>query len=48
VIRHYQKLESGMVNVTLKTLERLGKALDVDPGDLLASDSPRSRSRTST
>jgi hypothetical protein len=27
--RHYQKLEEGSVNVTLRTLERLSGAFDV-------------------
>ncbi len=28
--RHYQKLEEGSVNVTLRTLDRLCKAFEVD------------------
>lgn len=28
--RHYQKLEEGSVNATLRTLERLGDAFGVD------------------
>jgi len=35
-LRHWQKVESGEVNVTLQTLSRLGEALDVDPADLIA------------
>jgi transcriptional regulator with XRE-family HTH domain len=33
--RHLQKLEEGSVNATLRTVERLGKALGVDPALLL-------------
>ncbi len=29
-VRHLQKLEEGSVNVTLRTLERLTRAYDVD------------------
>jgi len=32
--RHYQKLEMGSVNVTLRTLERLTRAYDVDISEL--------------
>lgn len=32
--RHYQKLEEGSVNATLRTLERLCKAYRVDMRDL--------------
>lgn len=32
--RHYQKLEEGSVNATLRTLERLCHAFDVDVGEL--------------
>ena len=32
--RHYQKLEEGSVNATLRTLERLCKAFRVDVRDL--------------
>lgn len=32
--RHYQKLEEGSVNVTLRTLERLCRAFGVDVGEL--------------
>lgn len=37
VIRHYQKLESGKVNVnvTLRTLEKLGDAFGIDAGELV-------------
>jgi transcriptional regulator with XRE-family HTH domain len=34
--RHWQKVEAGEVNATLRTLNRLANALDVDPGALLA------------
>ena len=33
--RHYQKLEEGSVNATLRTLERLCLAFSVDVRDLL-------------
>ena len=33
--RHWQKIEAGQVNVTLQTLERLGKVLGLDPSNLL-------------
>lgn len=29
-IRHYQKIERGAVNLTLKTVEQLARAFDVD------------------
>jgi len=32
--RHYQKLEEGSVNATLRTLERLSRAFRVDVRDL--------------
>ena len=32
--RHYQKLEEGSVNATLRTLERLAKAFKVDVAKL--------------
>jgi hypothetical protein len=32
--RHYQKLEEGSVNATLRTLERLSKAFRVDVREL--------------
>jgi transcriptional regulator with XRE-family HTH domain len=35
-VRHWQKIESGEVNVTLQTLARLGAALEIDPADLIA------------
>jgi transcriptional regulator with XRE-family HTH domain len=34
--RHWQKVEAGEVNATLRTLARLANALDVDPSELLA------------
>ena len=34
-VRHLQKVEAGEVNVTLKTLDALAAALDVDPQVLL-------------
>jgi DNA-binding Xre family transcriptional regulator len=39
-MRHWQKIESGEVNVTLQTLARLGAALGCDPADLI--DAPPS------
>lgn len=33
--RHYQKLEEGSVNATLRTLERLSKAFKVSASELL-------------
>jgi transcriptional regulator with XRE-family HTH domain len=33
--RHWQKVEEGTVNLTLRTLARLGVALGVDPVGLL-------------
>lgn len=38
IARHYQKVESGEVNVTLATLEWLGAAFGVDPAELLRVD----------
>jgi transcriptional regulator with XRE-family HTH domain len=35
--RHLQKIEVGAMNVTLETLQRLGHALEVDPGELVAA-----------
>jgi transcriptional regulator with XRE-family HTH domain len=35
--RHYQKLEEGSVNVTLRTLERLARAFGVDVSRFFAS-----------
>lgn len=34
--RHLQKIEAGQVNVTLRTVARLGAALDVEAGALVA------------
>jgi transcriptional regulator with XRE-family HTH domain len=34
-IRHYQKVEDGTVNVTLRTVELLADAFGVDIADLL-------------
>jgi transcriptional regulator with XRE-family HTH domain len=34
-IRHYQKIEEGSVNVTLKTVEQVAAAFGVDVVDLL-------------
>lgn len=35
-VRHYQKLEEGTVNTTLRTLEKVGRAFEVDPSQLLS------------
>lgn len=35
--RHWQKVEAGEVNATLRTLERLAAALGVDAGALIAA-----------
>ncbi len=40
--RHLQKIEAGQVNVTLRTLARLGSALGVEPGRLLIAREGRS------
>ena len=34
--KYYQRIESGKVNVTLKTLEKIANALGVDPAELFA------------
>jgi transcriptional regulator with XRE-family HTH domain len=34
-IRHYQKIEEGSVNVTLKTVEQMAEAFGVDVVELL-------------
>jgi transcriptional regulator with XRE-family HTH domain len=34
-IRHYQKVEEGTVNVTLRTVELLAEAFGVDVADML-------------
>jgi len=34
--RHYQKIEAGRVNVTLRTLCGIADALKIAPGELLA------------
>ena len=34
--RHWQKIEAGEVNATLRTLARVSDVLQVDPRDLLA------------
>jgi DNA-binding Xre family transcriptional regulator len=36
--RHFQKLEAGELNLTLRTLCRLAEALEVRPADLLKRD----------
>ena len=35
-IRHYQKIEEGSLNATLKTVEQLATAFGVDLADLLS------------
>ena len=39
-LRHLQSIEAGEMNVTLRTLARLGEALGVDPAQLLAAADP--------
>lgn len=34
--RHWQKVEAGEVNTTLRTLNRIAMALDVDPVDRIS------------
>lgn len=34
-LRNYQRLETGTINMSLRTLARLSTALDIDPQDLL-------------
>ncbi len=40
-VRHWQKIEAGEVNATLRTLARVADALEVDPTRLLRPVSPR-------
>jgi hypothetical protein len=40
-LRHWQKIEAGVVNVTLLTLARVGVALGVDPTKLLNEPTAR-------
>lgn len=42
-LRHYRKLESGDVDATLATLDRIARGLAVDVADLLRR--PRARRR---
>ena len=35
IVRHFQKIEAGQVNITLRSLAKLAAALDVDVGELL-------------
>jgi transcriptional regulator with XRE-family HTH domain len=46
-LRNYQRLETGQVNMSLRTLARLAVALDVAPADLLVQPSPRTAGRGS-
>jgi transcriptional regulator with XRE-family HTH domain len=39
--RHWQKVEAGEVNATLRTLARLADALGVDPAELMTDDGRR-------
>jgi len=32
--RYFQKIESGTANITLNTIEKIAKALDIDPTEL--------------
>ncbi len=44
-LRNYQRLETGQVNMSLRTLARLAAALNVAPADLLAQPAPRASGR---
>lgn len=37
-IRHFQKVEAGEVNVTVRSLVRIASALEVDVSELLRTD----------
>ena len=39
-VRHWQKIEAGMINVSLHTLARLGVALRLHPKELLREPPP--------
>ncbi len=39
-LRHWQKVEAGELNVTLRTLARLGCALETEAADLI-SEKPK-------
>jgi len=41
--RHWQKVEAGQVNVTLQTLARIARVLEVDPGTLVAEELPQGK-----
>lgn len=45
-LRHWQKVEAGELNITLKTLARLAVALEVDPRDLIGEKSRRTSHKT--
>jgi transcriptional regulator with XRE-family HTH domain len=34
-VRHYQKIEAGELNITLRTLARVASAVRTSPSDLL-------------
>lgn len=38
--RQWDRLEAGTLNTTLRTLVSVGRALNVDPGDLLLPTTP--------
>ena len=39
--RHWQKIEAGEANTTLRTLARLASALEVDPSELIDMQSAK-------
>lgn len=39
--RHLQKIEAGQINVTLRTLARIGVALEIEPEILLVDQSQK-------
>ncbi len=36
--KYYQRIEAGAVNITVKTLYKISKSLDIDPKTLLDSE----------
>jgi transcriptional regulator with XRE-family HTH domain len=40
-VRHWQKIEAGMINISLYTLARLSVALRLQPEDLLREHPPQ-------
>lgn len=41
-VRHWQRVEAGDLNITLRTLAKIGVALEVDPAALFAPIAPGS------